>query len=212
VGERGYFFVNGEFIIELDLSDITGAGDVSVITGAYTGNERDRAVTRYEGFTILGLTKYYGPADGRLIDVEPGKIAEHDSGVWTRTLVAEAEFVNPKGSDWDYGFIIRNPEFNRLEVIGLTDERWWFHYTHDIGDDEYTKLADGNIPAANFRNKNHLLLIALEDAGLFFVNGQLVSRLDLSHNMDYGDVSVIGGFSRDHTGEPEFRNFNVWTP
>ena len=126
VGERGYFFVNGEFIAALDLSTVTGAGDVSVITGAYTGNERAGAVTRYEDFTVAALNKRYGPASGTL-EKEPGFIAGHDSGVWTRDVIVEAEYISPPGTDWDYGFIIRNPEYNRLEVIGISGDGRWFH-------------------------------------------------------------------------------------
>ena len=143
---------------------------------------------------------------------EPGFVADHDSGLWVRDLITEATFTSPPGRNWDYGFIVRNPEFNRLEVIGVTGNRRWFHKTRDVGDDEYTDLADGNIPAANFRSKNLLLLYAIDDFGIFFVNGQLVARLDLSHNQDWGGVSAIGDFFRDHQGSPRFENFNVWTP
>ena len=56
------------------------------------------------------------------------------------------------------------------------------------------------------------VLVALKDVGLFYVNGQLITRLDLSHNVDFGTVSAMSGFFNDRTGEPEFENFNVWTP
>ena len=210
-GGRGLFFVNGEFVSSLDFSEVTGAGDVAVITGAYTGGEVAGAVTRYEDFLVSSLGRSYGPASGRL-EEDPSFITEHDSRVWTRDLVTEAEFINPPGSNWDYGFIIRNPALDRLEVIGITGERRWFHDTRDAGDDEYTHMADGRVPATVFQSRNHLVLVALEDVGLFYVNGQLITRLDLSHNVDFGTVSAMGGFFNDRTGEPEFENFNVWTP
>ena len=213
VGERGYLFVNGDFIAALDLSAVIGAGDVSVVTGAYTGNERAGAVTRYEDFAVTALNKRYGPADGRLVK-EPGSIGSHRSGVWTRDFVAEAQFITPSGTDWDYGFIIRNPEYGRLEVIGLTGDSRWFHKTRDVGDSEYTEVQSGFLSAAgaNLLGKNHLLVAAFNDWGLFFVNGVYVAGLDLSHNQDYGDVSAIGDFYLSHRGSPEFENFNVWVP
>ena len=154
-GGRGLFFVNGEFVSSLDFSDVTGAGDVAVITGAYTGGEVAGAVTRYEDFLVSSLGRSYGPASGRL-EEDPSFITEHDSRVWTRDLVTEAEFINPPGSNWDYGFIIRNPAFNRLEVIGITGDRRWFHETRDAGDDEYTDVADGRVPATVFQSRNYL--------------------------------------------------------
>ena len=209
-GERGLLFVNGEFISMLDLSDVTGAGDVAIITGAFTGNQVTGAVTRFEEFLVAPLQKESGPARGRL-EYEQGVISGHASGVWARDLVTEATFASPAGRDWDYGFIIRNPEFNRLEVIGVGGGNRWFHLTRDVGEDDYTDADEGRL-SAGLRNDNHLLLFAFEDWGMFFVNGQYVAQLNLSHNQDYGGVSVVGGLYNDHTGEPSFSKFNVWTP
>ena len=211
IGERGWFFVNDEFVSALDLSDVTGAGDVAVITGAFSGNEVADAVTWFKNFRGDGLTKRYSRYYGKL-EKKPGFVAQHHSRVTTRDLVAEAEFINPQGSDWDYGFIIRNPVFNRLEVIGLTDERRWFHKTRDIGDDEYDEVADGYISTANFRSRNHLLLLAFGESGWFFVNDRLIAKLDLSHNLDEGRVSAMGDLYRDHNGSPGFEDFTVWAP
>ena len=218
VGERGWFFVNDEFVSFLDISDATRSEeyDVSVITGAFTGNEVDGKVTRFEDFSITRLTKRYGPADGKLVK-EPGFIAGHDSDVWTRDLVVEAEFISPQGEDWDYGFIIRNPEFNRLEVIGVERRSGWFHKTRALDDSEYTTVAEGS-PALRLgyrrllRGTNHLLLMAFGDTGWFFVNNGLFAKLDLSHNMDSGWVSAMGDFYNSHHSPVEFENFNVWAP
>ncbi len=213
IKERGWLFVNGEFVSTLDLSNVTGAGDVAVITGAIEGDEVAGAVTRFENFRGDRLSRRYGPADGKL-EKEPGRIAFHRGGVQTRNLVVEAEFINPQGSDWDYGFTIRNPEFGHLEVIGLTDEAWWFHDTRDVGDDEYTNVADGYLSDAGISllSRNHLLVIAIEGAGWFFVNDQLVAKLDLGHNLDSGWIYAMGDYYRSHQGSPSFENFNVWAP
>ncbi len=213
IKERGWLFVNSEFVSALDLSDVTGAGDVAVITGAFIGDEVAGAVTRFENFRGHRLNRRYGPADGKL-ENEPGKIATHWSGVRARDLVVEAEFVNPQGSDWDYGFIIRNPEFNRFEVIGLTDKASWFHYARDVSDDEYAKVADGYLSGAGISllSRNHLLIIAIEGAGWLFVNDRLVAKLDLGHNQTSGGISTMGDFYLSHQGSPSFENFNVWVP
>ena len=212
-GERGLLFVNAEFVAMLDLSSAASAGDIAVISGTFTGNEVAGAVTRFEDFTINGLVKRYGPAGGKL-QSEPGFVAEHESGLWERDLVAEATFDSPPGRDWDYGFIIRNPEISGLDVIGVTGDGQWFHDTRSVGDDDYTNVSGGplSVYGATLSSANHLILFAFEDAGLFFVNGQFVARLDLSHNQDYGRVSVMGDYYYDHQAHPRFTNFNVWTP
>ncbi len=210
---RGWLFVNGEFVSSLFMVRFTGSGDVAVMTGAFTGNEVAGAVTRFENFRGELLSLSYGPAAGRL-EKELGFIATDNSGVRARDLVVESEFVNPPGSEWDYGFLIRNPKHNRLEVIGLTGDAWWFHDTRDVGDDEYTDKASGWLSSAgiNLLSKNHLLLIAIQESGWFFVNGQLVAKLDLGHNLDSGWVSAMGDYFLKHQGSPSFENFNVWTP
>ena len=213
IAERGWLFVNGEFVSTFDMGGATKSGDVAVITGAYTGDEVSGAVTRFENFKGGQLTRRYGPANGKL-QKEPGFIAKHDSGVWARDLVVEAEFVSPQGDEWDYGFVIRGPESSRLEVIGVSGVGTWFHYTLDVGDDDYTNVANGYLwdAGAALLGRNHLLLIAIEEAGWFFVNGQLVSKLDLGHNQEHGEVAAMGDYFLSHQGSPSFENFNVWTP
>ena len=213
IKERGWLFVNGEFVSTLDLSSVTGAGDVAVITGAFDGDEVAGAVTRFENFRGNRLSRRYGPADGKL-EKEPGFVAAHRSGVWKRDLIVEAEFVNPKGSDWDYGFIIRNPESSHLDIIGLTDEARWFHDTRVVGDDEYTDVASGYLsdPGIALLSRNHLLIIAIEEACWFFVNDQMVAKLDLGHNQASGGVSAMGDYYLSHQGSPSFEDFNVWAP
>ncbi len=213
IDDRGLFFVNREFVATLDLSAISDRGDIAIITGAYEGDEKTGAVTSFEDFQIFALRKEYGPAIGTLRK-EPGFVAEHDSGVWTKDLVAQTECASPPGKNWDCGFIFRAPASGRLEVVGITGDGIWFHNSRDVGDDEYTDVADGRLSevGAALTSSNSLILLAFEDVGLFFVNGQFVARLDLSHNLDYGGMSVMGDFFLEHQGSPSFENFNVWTP
>ena len=213
LGGRGLLFVNDEFVASLDFSGVAGAGDIAVVTGVFEGSERAGAVTRFEDFEIFPLQKSYGPASGTL-QKEPGFIAAHDSGVWTGDLVVEAQFNRPQGTEWDYGFLIRNPIFDRLDVIGIEGSGWWFHDTRDVPDTGYTEVDGGRISdaGASLRNVNHLLLMAFGDDGLLFLNDVVVAALDLSHNQDLGGVSVMGDFYLDHQSSPSFSNFNVWTP
>ena len=55
---------------------MTGAGDVEIFSGSFTGNEVAGAVTQFENFRGNRLSKRYGPADGKF-EKEPGLIAEH---------------------------------------------------------------------------------------------------------------------------------------
>ena len=57
IGDRGWFFVNGDFVTLVDLGTVPHAGDVLAFTGYYGGNEITGAVTRYEGFKGYELRK-----------------------------------------------------------------------------------------------------------------------------------------------------------
>jgi hypothetical protein len=54
-GETGYFFVNGEFIEQLDLFEIMDAGDVEILTAFYFDHELEDESTDYEEFTVWPL-------------------------------------------------------------------------------------------------------------------------------------------------------------
>ena len=210
IEDRGWLFVNSEYAGSFDIGSASSNGDVAVITGAAAGDEVAGAVTRFENFKISRLARRYGPAEGTL-QKEPGFIAAHSSTVMSRDLVVEADFDSPPGTAWDYGFIIRNPSHNRLEVIGIDRDGRWFHKTRQTGDAKYTTVGEGHL-AQTIRDQNHLLLIAVQDSGSLFINGQLVDKLDLSHNQDFGSVSAMGDFFADHSASPSFENFNVWAP
>lgn len=54
-GTRGAFFVNGQFISELDLSGHHDKGELSIGTGFYEGNEQPGATTDFENLYLLLL-------------------------------------------------------------------------------------------------------------------------------------------------------------
>lgn len=51
-GDTGYFFVNGQFVSELDLSARTNSGDVGVATSLFAGYEIEGEETGFDEFTV----------------------------------------------------------------------------------------------------------------------------------------------------------------
>ena len=212
IGDRGWLFVNGEFVSSLDLSVMRKGGEVAIITGYFRGNQVAGAVTGFENFRGDHVTRRYTRSKG---ETGGNKWIYRDwihAEVQARDLVAEVEFVNPNGEDWDYGFVIREPETNRHDVIGLHGGGFWFHLTRYPRDAEYTEVWSGWTPDPSASDKNRLLLFAFGDVGWFFMNDRLLGKLDLSYNIDKGRVSVMGDFFPRHRASPEFENFNVWVP
>ena len=124
IAERGWFFVNGDFVATLDLSNVTLSVDIAVITGAFAGDEVAGAVTRFENFKITQLARRYGPADG-ISAKNPRDPSDRytSSRVTSRDLVVEADFDSPPGT-WNgiMDSVIRHPTRGRLEVIGVDGE------------------------------------------------------------------------------------------
>ena len=213
IGGRSWIFVNGGYVASVDVSDVTQHGGVAVMTAAYPDHEVAGEATRYEDFRGYSLTRRYGPADGNVVSQEDS-IGGQGTGVGTRDLIVEATFVNPPRGLWDYGFSIRNPTYNRLEVIALRYDGRWDHLTHDVSDREYSTVASGSVARTHTEpsKRNRLMLIAIGDAGWLLINDDLLSKLDLSHNKDEGSVYILGYFWNGHRGEFEFRDLSVWAP
>lgn len=49
---RAWFFVNGQFVAQLDVSAKRVAGDVQIFTGVFGGNKINGRATRYSGFVV----------------------------------------------------------------------------------------------------------------------------------------------------------------
>ena len=212
--ERGWLFVNGAFVGSFDLTDVTVSGDVAIMTGAYTGSEKAGASTKYENFRGYDLRRRYGPTNGTIEDPGGDLLGEHDSGVHSRDLVTEAEFVNPQDRNSTCGFVFRNPVSGHLDILTVRTNGYWGHFTLQPTDSEYTRLDHGQL--SSWRDgpseRNHLLLIVMDDKGWFFVNGHLEATLDLTDNTESGYVSAIAGFYNSSDRDIEFRDFTVWAP
>ena len=173
--DRGWLFVNQTFIASFDLSDVKVSGDVAIITGAYSGGERAGASTEYENFRGYDLRRRYGPTSGT-IERGEGFMGTHRSGFRSRDFVAEAEFSNPAGGQWDYGFLFRNPTSGHLEAVAVGNRGWWSHHTRSVGDSEYTELGSGRLsnwhdgparpkPTAAHRHGRHRLVLRQRATG-----------------------------------------------
>jgi len=53
--DKGLFYLNGEFMVELDLSERTNSGDIYIVTGVYSGDEITGEATDYSDFSIWAL-------------------------------------------------------------------------------------------------------------------------------------------------------------
>ena len=107
--------------------------------------------------------------------------------------------------------MFRNPENNRLDVLVVSNRRTWSHFTRNVGDSSYIVVDEGSLNRSGM-DTYQLMLVAVGDSGWFFINGQHVKKLDLSHNQDTGGLAVIGDFFDRNESSTEYRYFRVWAP
>jgi serine/threonine protein kinase len=215
-GDRGYFFLNDNFMATLDLSARLTAGDISVGTGFYGSSEQEGASTAYTDFTVWPLTAAFGPRTNQLDHVDDGLIKVRGAGVDLVNFMADVSFRNPYATSragWDVGFSFRD--------IGLSDQLWLIVDSNlgwvliDRSGDEDTFIDDGVLDDldTSAAGSNRLTLIAIDQTAYFFVNDSFVSQLNLASRMNSGDVEVATAFyvGNEIDGEvTTYEDFTVW--
>lgn len=219
IGDEGLFFINGQMVAILDMSDLMDAGDVAAVTGTFSGREIEGQATQVEDFTVWSLDlPVFGPSSGYLPhEPEDGKIETDDADVLLTDLVAEAIFKNPyplSVGGWDYGFLFRNPIATEGQLIRVSSGEAWNHNV--LTDGEWSTYDSGTL--IDFRNEagqsNLLRIVAIGDDGMFFVNGEFITALDLSGLTNAGDISAVTGSFAGNEFEGEstqFEGFTVWS-
>ena len=196
-GQRGLLFVNGEFVSVLDLSKVPGAGDIAVITGAYSDNEVAGASTRFEEFEVAGMAV-------------PPKLSDD---TWHRCedyLVATG-FSVPAQTGWYHGIVAIDFTAGTSDTIAVFSDATWVHLTGDSPDADITTASSGSLEeiGVSILPRNRLLMAAFGDRGWVFLNDVLVAQLDLTNSADGG---VVGFISEDDDGNSVLETFNVWVP
>ncbi len=196
-GTRGFFWLNGRFVSQLDLSDRPGIGDIAVATGFYNNSEIPGAATAYDDFTVWALEPEIGPLSGELAHTGDDTIKTEYAGVALKNFMVEALFYNPYSTDegiWDAGFAFRD--------LGVADQYWliidseqtWNLIDRFDGDDFFVDNGPLDNLDLSAGGANKLLLIVLDAQGFVFVNDEFVAVLDLTDRLDAGDIAVATAF------------------
>ena len=219
IGSQGWLFINGIAVGSLDLSAGPAGGDISVLTGYHPENKVSGQTTRFLGFTV-SEPESLGTDSGVLAHEEDGDVALSLIGPEAGNFMAAATFTNPDAdaAAWDYGFVFRESELNVLSAVYVGSDRTWNHQLRTGGrNPAFTR--SGDLPRNARVNtlageQNTLVLLAIGDVGLFYVNGVLVQELDLGEGETDGGIAVATGFS-DETRTPGqtvgYAGFAVWS-
>jgi serine/threonine-protein kinase len=163
-------------------------------------------------------TLVYGPTSGALEHSDTDQISAQDSGVNLRDFIVEARLFNPYSTSqgaWDYGFILRHAEKNTHFRFVIKSEKSWV-LVNNSGDPDGVIIAQGDLPALDVseNGSNLVKLIFHGDRGWFFLNGEMITELDLSARMNPGAIFIATGIFQGD-GKPgsttRYADFSIWS-
>jgi hypothetical protein len=167
--------------------------------------------------TLQSGSTHFGPTDGNLDhDPDSGFIPAFDSETTLVNAVVEVTFVPPNydpSRPWSSGFLLRDSGPMEQHIVVINSSGAW-HQQVRKGTKNAETVESGFSPhiATNQGSTNHVRVIALEDVGWLFINGNYVGELDFSGWSEAGTVQVIGSWweGQQYAGEStRFEGFTV---
>ncbi len=160
----------------------------------------------------------YGPNSGALDHTTNDLIAAQDAGVNLRDFIIEARLFNPYSTSqgsWDYGFILRHAEKNtHFRFVIKSDKSW--ELVNNTGDPDGVIITQGELPSLDVseNGSNLVKLVFQGDRGWFFINGEMISELDLSARMNPGAIFIATGiFQGDGMAgsSTRYSDLSIWS-
>ena len=160
----------------------------------------------------------YGPKSGALEHSTNDLISAQDAGVDLTNFIVEARLFNPYATsqgDWDYGFILRHAEKNTHYRFVIKSEKSWT-LVNNTGDPDGVIVAQGELPSLDVseNGSNLVKLVFQGEQGWFYLNGELITELDLSARMNPGGIFIATGiFQGDGLAgsSTRYSDFSIWS-
>jgi hypothetical protein len=164
------------------------------------------------------LPPIFGPRTGDLPHELDDTIESIYAGVNLSNFVARATIINPYAATthgWDFGFIFRQADVDEeMRLVVRSDGDWNLNNRRGDEDDFVQEGQLGRTLDVAENGRNDLLLIASDETGWFFLNGQFIATLDLSARADFGDLALGTGFyaANEQAGASTgYEAFGVWS-
>ncbi|MCY4581423.1 MAG: trypsin-like peptidase domain-containing protein [Chloroflexi bacterium] len=215
IGSQGWLFINGTAVAILDLGVGPAVGDVSVITGYHADNKEPGQTTRFLAFSV-SEPQLLGTDSGALEQADDGMVSMSSIGPESGDFMAVATFTNPAADagPWDYGFIFRESGRTVLSAVYVGSDQKWNHLLGTGGRQPAFKRSGNLRLNTGAGEQNSLVLLAIGDVGLFYVNGVLAQELELGEGETEGGISVASGFSEETRTPGQsvgYEAFSVWS-
>jgi hypothetical protein len=225
IGDIGWLFVNNKLVTDLDLSDVQNAGDIRAVTGFYSNDEKTGFATNFGAFQIVRPSLIMQNNSGTLVKEEGktsawGPTKKLANSYSTGTI--KVPYDPPKL--WTIGINFRRDEgkgsvFIDSRPMGSgTQYRWRLKYHPDSSEAISSTITEGLLPnlLVSAGSLNKLSLMVINDVGVFYLNDQKVTELDLISIPGTGTLDIGTFFFGGEDWEPvgtvtEYEDFNVWS-
>ena len=165
IENRGWLFVNSEYIADLDVSGNQTQGELTIATGLLTGSEVPGYSTGYSNVVAQELDLLSGPDSGQLTKRD-NFIAERSAGVDATMAYARVDFNAPINTDeWSSGILFRKEGENDYLLFMVTAAGNWSVQHATYSGNDWQQLEGGHSSAINI---NDPVLNRME---VFFVGG-----------------------------------------
>ncbi len=156
-----------------------------------------------------------GPLKGKL-EQQENTIVFTSADVSVRDFYVRVRFTNPRDRaemPWDYGVGFRDSGQGSFYMLVVTSEGTYHLYLRRDG---YETITEGVVPSMLLAasERNELGLVVVGPVAYFEVNGEYVATLDLSDQLEPGQIWVGTGFFADHTlpgDRVAYDRFEVWS-
>ena len=213
IEDRGWLFVNFDYVTDLDIGGSRTRGDLAIATGLLTGSEVPGYSTRFNNVIGEEVGLLSGPHSGKLIKRDRF-IATQYAGVNVTTAYARTDFKVPINTDvWSSGIMFRKEGENDYLLFGITAERQWSVQQPNYSGDDWQRIEGGGSPVINFNDPvlNTVEVFYIGGVAMMYVNDVLLGTADISSVNTSGDVATAYGiYANDLPSTGSFENFEVW--
>ncbi|MEJ2746386.1 MAG: protein kinase [Anaerolineae bacterium] len=161
-----------------------------------------------------GLQPIFGPVSGEMPHVEDEFLESFYADPSPADFIASVTFTNPFVGAWDYGFIFRQLDADNEMRLVVHSDGFWNLNDRNGAEDNFVNEGDiSDVLDVSEDGQNQMILVAMGEQGYFFLNGRLISTLDLSGRTEAGDLAIGTGFYADseRAGESTpYTDFTVW--
>jgi len=183
------------YVWDLGVIDVATPGTGSETTVATPSSLQDQLLTQIfekERLTAMANTPIYADEQYSLVQHAGGNFDFIRAGAGVADFYMTVTFVNPSDmsttNDFGVGFRLQG-DGSEFRFMVRSDGRWGFA----VGSEQAT--ADGTVTNVdpNPGASNTIEIVAKGASGILVVNGVVVQQVDLSSNLNPGDVYIASG-------------------